>query len=283
MRSLGHLHCDIGFMSVVREYETPKTFRHGFFVAKDVVSRFAYVEMLGGPRSADNLIKVLKRLLKKHREKKDYLIKSISFDKEPAVVGHKVQEYLARKNISFHAFEFSDSKAKVAENLIRLIRTDLSRLMRNNPKRRWWKILSELVDNLNKKPIMVQGKTTGFTPASINSSNVKLYLEKVFKLSPSLEFSQFNVLVPTIHFAFQANDLVRVKTITVSSQILGLKRSQVNLETTLFKVKHQVAYLSQKHVVVPGYICEDLETKQEHFFSEEDLVLSIVDTYQNGG
>ena len=48
-------------------------------------------------------------------------IVSISFDREPGIMSHKVQSFLREKNIQFHAFDFSVSKAKEAEGAIHLL------------------------------------------------------------------------------------------------------------------------------------------------------------------
>ncbi len=43
---LGALHGDIGFFPLEPEFETPVTFRSGFLVCKDILSRFTYVSIL---------------------------------------------------------------------------------------------------------------------------------------------------------------------------------------------------------------------------------------------
>jgi hypothetical protein len=278
MRSLGHLHMDLGYYSVVREYSTPKTYQYGFLIAKDVVSRYTYVQLMNGKKTAKNLERVLKRLLAQHEaDHPDYKIKSVSFDKEPGIMSDLVQRFFKENGIAFHAFQFSNTKAKIAEQAIRLLRTDMARLMRFDKSKRWWSELQNVVKNLNSKPILVNGKNTGYTPKSITSFNVSDFLEKVQKADPSSYFSQFNVITPIVKYKFKVGDLVRPKTIAVSSQALGVKRSQTNLEPDLFVVKKQIPFVARKRIVVPAYKCEHLQTSKVEIFSEEDIALSTFD------
>lgn len=273
--SLGHLHADLGFYPVVREYSTPKTFRHGFFVAKDVLSRFTYVELLKGPKSANNLIRVLERIIAQHKRLHgDYAIKSISFDKEPAMMSAKVQTFLKRNNIQFYYFEFSATKAKVAEGAIKLIRADVQRLMNFNSQHRWWKLLQPVVDNLNRKEIVIQGKKTGFSPKDLTQGNVKEFLQKVHKLVPGYYFAQFRIPTQLGKFKFEIGDIVRPKIITTSAQVIGNKTSQVNLSTTRFKIEALVPFVTTDLSLRSAYKCVNLETGEFETFSEEDLALS---------
>lgn len=276
--SLGNLHADLGYYSIVREYSTPPTFQYGFFVAKDVLSRFIYVELMLGPKSADNLIKVLKRLLIQHKtHHPDYDIKSISFDKERAMMGKRVRAFLKEKNISFFYFELSATKAKVAENGIRLLRTDVQRLQNEDltGKARWWNLLPKAAASLNNKEIIIRGKHTGFRPVDINLSNVKSFIKIVHKLVPGYYFAQFNLPRQLVKYKFQIGDIVRPKIITSSAQVLGIKTSQVNLDINRFQILDQFPFISTDLSIKNSYKCINLKTEEVDFFSEEDLALSL--------
>lgn len=273
--SLGSLHADLGFFSVVREYETPKTFRYGYFVAKDVLSRFIYVELMKGPKSADNMIKVLKRLLENHKlHHPDYKIQSISFDKEPAMMSKKVQSFLKQEGIQFFYFEFSSSKAKVAENGIKLLRTDVQRMLNFDPSLRWWNILQAAADNLNRKEIIIRGKKTGFRPIDIGVGNVQEFVNKIYKQVPGYYFTQFTLPHQMFHFKFDVGEIVRPKLITTSSQVIGLKTSQVNLESTRFKIESRIPFITTDFSIRKAYKCRNITTTDTQIFNEEDLALA---------
>jgi hypothetical protein len=59
---LGHWHADIGFFAVNARYETPITYRAGYLVAKDILSRRVYATPLLKNRQADSMM----RLIRKH-------------------------------------------------------------------------------------------------------------------------------------------------------------------------------------------------------------------------
>ena len=61
--TLGILHGDIGFYSLVREFETPVTFRSGFLILKDVLSRYLHVVILEKTEMQTLLFELLKRCL----------------------------------------------------------------------------------------------------------------------------------------------------------------------------------------------------------------------------
>ena len=56
VNELGSLHGDIGFFPITRDYETPITFRSGFLVCKDILSRFTYVSILKKKRDATSMV-----------------------------------------------------------------------------------------------------------------------------------------------------------------------------------------------------------------------------------
>lgn len=51
--NLGHWHADIGYFSVNKRYQTPVSYRAGFLVAKDVLSRYVYATPLVKNKSAE--------------------------------------------------------------------------------------------------------------------------------------------------------------------------------------------------------------------------------------
>ena len=92
VNNLGHLHADIGFFSVTREYETPVSFRSGYLVAKDILSRFTYVSILYKNKSTDSIKKAFDDIFAQFRKQNDGLkVVSVSFDKEPAVMSKIMQ------------------------------------------------------------------------------------------------------------------------------------------------------------------------------------------------
>lgn len=272
--SLGMLHLDLGFFPVVRAYETPKTFRYGFLAGRDVLSRYVYLELLEDRKTTKTLIRVFKRLLQKHRETHGHEIISFSFDKEAAVNSHDMRSFLKENNISLRLFENSSSKAKVAENLIRQVRTKVERLMRDDPKRRWWRLLPTIQHDLNSQEIILDGKKTGFAPREINKGNLGEFLKKVQKVQPSFLMAQFRIPPHMIKYKFKIGDYVRVKSLLASSQVIGIKRSQVNLGTQIFRVVDRQPYTTKDSSVRPNYRCKNFFSGDIETFAEQDLVLT---------
>lgn len=280
--SLGMLHGDIGFYPVVREYETPKKYQGGFLVLKDVLSRFLYVVLLNKTRTADSIISALKTVLQMHENifgKDGHKIKSIAFDRETSVMSKKVQAFLKDNAIQFHAFKFSSSKSKMAENAIRLIRTDMKRALKQNPGRRWWQMMDTIVNIQNNKPIRVNNKTLSWAPSKINEANVRFFIDDLYNAAPAHFFNQFELSPQVVRqpFKYPIGALVRPKLIVTSSAVIGQKRSEVSLEENLFFVTEHIPYINARLEVGLAYRCTNKQTLEEEIFDEHDLAESTED------
>ena len=277
--SLGHLHCDLGFYSTSKYYVTPVTFKSGFLVAKDVLSRYLYAVPLRKNKSAEALLSAFKTLLQQHEDyfgKDGHKIKSVSFDQERAVLSNTVQSFFESQNITFHKFKFSASKAKVAEGAIRIVRNTMAKLVAEKDSKHWWKNLPIVVDDLNSKEIVVDGKRLGFSPKEVNGGTLKAFLRALHKNARKYYWAQFNVNPQLVKFKFPLEALVRPKLIVTSSAVIGEKRSEVTLERDAFVVRSREARVSGGYHIIKSYKCEQLDNPG-HFevFEESDLALTV--------
>ena len=275
--SLGNLHCDIGFFSKSRNFETPPSFQSGFLVARDVLSRFVYIVLLRGNRKAQSMITAFEKIFQLHKQAgHTHRIRSISFDKETSVMSKAVQAFLAENHIKFVPFQMSSSKSKMAENAIRQIRSNVVRLVRNsNNTERWWHLMPTVTNILNTREIFIDGKPTGFTPEQVNQNNLQQFLQVVFKASPAYLFSQFQVDPQLVKFKFAVGSFVRAKLIVTSSAVLGIKRSETNLTRESFEVVAHVPYVAKDLSVGRAYQCRNLTTSGVEIFDEQDLVVTV--------
>jgi len=279
VNTLGTLHGDIGFFAVTRDYETPARYRGGYLILKDVLSRFLYVAILNKNRSADSIIRGFKQILDKHNQQfgpDGHRIKSISFDRETSVMSKKVQAFLQENNISFHPFKYSASKSKMAENAIRLIRTDMKRLAQPKKGFYWWNLMDKIVDGLNQKEIVINKKRLGWAPADINKSNMHRFLRDLDNADPAHYFGQFEVATHLVKFKFPVGSVVRPKLIVTSSAVIGEKRSEINLEQDPFLIVEHIAYVNAQLEASPAYRCMNTHTREEEIFDENDLAESML-------
>jgi len=244
---LGVLHADIGYFSKSRHFETPSTFQAGYLIAKDV------------QYGSDG-----------HR------ITSISFDREPGIMSHKVQLYLREKKIQFHAFDFSVSKAKAAEGAIQLLRTTMTRMLAplDESKRKWWPNVAQCAASLNESPIVIDGKRLNWRPVDINKHNLADFLADLYKAVPVQFFAQFAVAPQLVSFKYSVGTVVRPKLLVTSSAVIGIKRSEVNLEQQAFIITEQIAYVARNFKIGRAYRCSNLATREEEIFDEWDLAES---------
>ena len=281
--ALGFLHADIGFFGKSKHYSTPVTFQAGFLAAKDVLSRYVYLVVLQKNRKAPSMVAAFKTLLQLHKAAgHDFPIRSISFDRERSVVSKEVQKFMESKNIKLTFFKMSKSKAKHAENLIKLVRTDVARLERFHQQqakknkvpssRRWWNLLGEVSEGLNSKPILVGGKRLGFTPKDVGESNLEDFLGALYKAKPAAYAAQFQLAPQFANFKYPVGTEVRAKLISTSSQILGLKHSETNLEEAVFRIVEAIPYVASDLSVGQSYRCIDVRSGQQEIFDQNDIV-----------
>jgi len=282
VNTLGMLHGDIGFYAVVRDYETPKKYRGGYMVLKDILSRFLYVALLDSNRNADSIIKALKQILQQHEQAfgpNGHKIKSIAFDRETSVMSNKVQNFLLDQNIAFHPFKYSVSKSKMAESAIRLIRTDMKRMTTGgggyaNAGRRWWKLMDPVVDSLNRKNIVIRKKRLAWAPRDVANHNLSQFLRDLHKADPVHYFSQFEIAPQLVKIKFSPGDIVRPKLIITSSAVIGEKRSEINLEKDPFIVEEPLPFVNANWEIGVAYKCINKNTGEVEIFDEDDLAAS---------
>ena len=275
---LGSLHGDIGYFSVKREYETPITYRAGYLALKDVLSRYVYIVILKRNKSADSLVKAFEKVLEKHDKQfgpEGHKITSISFDQETSVMSNKVQSFLKEKNIAFHPFKYSASKSKFAENLIRLIRTTMARLVQTHPQKRWWELLETVERILNHQPIRIKNKTLDWRPVDVTKATLTQFKQSLYKSDPLLVFGQFDIAPSLVNFKYTVGTIVRPKLIITSSAVIGEKRSEINLEQDAFVITDQIAYLNARSEIGKLYRCLNQRTRETELFDEDDLAESV--------
>ena len=158
----------------------------------------------------------------------------------------------------------SKSKAKHAENLIKLVRTDVARLERfyqqqakknkTVSSRRWWNLLKEVEESLNSKPIVVDGrKVSPFTPKDVTEANLPDFLQALYKAKPAAYFAQFQVAPQFATFKYSVGTEVRPKLLATSSQLLGVKHSETNLKNAVYKIVENIPYVTSDLSVGQSY------------------------------
>ena len=277
--TLGMLHGDIGYFPITRDYETPLTYRAGFLVLRDVLSRYLYVAIVRKNKSAESMISAFIDIFNQHKSRfgsNAPKIKSISFDQETSVMSKKVQDFLADNNIQFHAFKFSSSKSKMAENAIKQIRNVYAKLIQQDPEyKQWWRWINVVVDVLNSREIVIRGKRLGWRPRDVTPSTLNEFLRDLYKANPARQFSQYEIAPQTVYFKYPVNTIVRPKLIVTSSAVIGEKRSAISLELDAFIVTEHIAYVNARFEIGRAYRCINTRTQETEIFDEDDLAESL--------
>ena len=279
VNELGCLHGDIGFFPITRDYSTPITFRSGFLVCKDILSRFTYVSILKKKRDAASMVNGFQDIFQQFKQHNGEMqVHSIAFDKETSVLSKQVQTLFKDNHIAFHAFQNSRSKSKMAEGEIRIIRNMVRRL-RTNGEQRWWHLLKPAVDALNRQPIRINNKYireggTGeyYTPSTVTNQTLADFISKVQKAAPAYFFNQFMLNPDLLNFKYSVGTCVRQKLIASSSAVIGEKRSDIALGETVFVITKRLGYVSRALTPEPLYIVENLNNRQDEEAFDQDEI-----------
>jgi hypothetical protein len=163
----------------------------------------------------------------------------------------------------------------MAENAIRLIRTDMKRLTGVDSSRRWWKLMDKVQDGLNSKVIMIKKKRLDWAPKDITKHNVHQFINDLHKADPAYYFGQFEIAPQLVNFKYSVGSIVRPKLIVTSAAVIGEKRSEINLEKDPFIIEEQIPYVNANLEIAKGYKCVNKRTLEEEIFDENDLAESI--------
>jgi hypothetical protein len=235
--------------------------------------------VLNKTRDANSMVKALGDIFAQFKKQNPTLqVSSLAFDKERSVVGNVVQSFLKEENVSFHAFQNTSSKSKMAEGEIKIIRNQI-RKMRYNNEQRWWRIIQAAVDALNQQPIRLQNKyikmaDTGeyYTPANVSADNVNDFISKIQKAVPAYFFNQFMVNPKLLNYKYPVGTYVRQKLLASSSAAIGEKRSDIALGEPVFVVTKQLAYVSKALTPEPLYIVENIRNRKDTEAFDEDEI-----------
>jgi len=273
INDLGYWHADIGYFAKNKMYEMPETYRHGFLVAKDVLSRRIYATPLLRSKDAKAVINAFQVLFDEHnRHLPNVPVKGVSFDRETAVMGKEVQAFLKKKNIKFHDFQMSSSKAKCAEGGIRQIRSIVARLMkRKMEKDRWYTLLEVATKILNNQTVIIDGKKLHMTPEGVNEVNLKKFSNRLHKAAPAYFWAQFDIAEELLDFKYQVGTKVRAKLLATSSATIGNKTSEMNLTKELFVIIKRVPYVTRNMKPGKAYRCRNLKTRRTEVFQEDEI------------
>ena len=149
----------------------------------------------------------------------------------------------------------------------------MTRLLRDvYPHGRWWQLLQPVANILNARPIVIDGRNTGFAPRDINTDTVQQFLRKLVKAAPAYHFAKFDVAPSLVTFKFDLGTRVRAKLIVTSSDVLGKKRSQINVTDQVYVIEKRIPYVTRKLTLARMYKCKEVKTGQVEHFDEDDLV-----------
>jgi transposase InsO family protein len=131
-------------------------------VAIDVVSRFAWVELMK-TKSAISTTNAFKSILEKA---KPFKPEKLQTDKGTEFLNHSFQTLLKQNKIDFFT-SYSDTKAAIAERFVKTIKTLIYKYLNENNTLVYWDKLQLLVDTYNA----TEHSATKYAPSAVSNEN----------------------------------------------------------------------------------------------------------------
>lgn len=276
---LGVYSCDIGFFGRIQPElaRLSQTYMAGSLIATDILSRFTLCVPLGPEgKSAKGLVAAFEKMFEEHERLRDYPIKSILFDAERAVTGKAVMRLLQDNYITLHIFRHSRTKSAFAENSIKKLRSIFERWRIHGNEKEWHQSCDEATAQINSLPIIVRGKQLSFAPNDVTQQNLGKFLKELHSLRPEYYFSHFSIDVSMLSFRYEIDDVVSLKLKSVSTKVIGEKRSEQSVDEATWIIVDKVAFFSNKMTIVKCYV---LRPHGEYYGSEmvaeEDAIVKI--------
>lgn len=283
--NLGQLQCDIMFFS--RKYgPKPKSY-FGICVVIDILSRRVYLNILKNNKTATSLIRSLKSIYKRYKKDTRCPIISLSMDNEGATRSYIFKKFIETEQIDFVTFTLSKNKASLVENVIGRIRKLYQQMYaaKFGKIAPLWQCLRELENGINNRKIILDGKNTDWTPASINKSNVQEYITYVNSKIPAKFFANYTVDSDLYKkYKFNIGDRVRIILKAIKNTGPSFKSTQQSLTNMIFIVKRRLLYVAANMTLQIGYIVskeyikgdydKELDLYNSFFVHEKHLVIN---------
>lgn len=227
-----------------------KSYNDGFtfiLVVIDVLSKFAWLEPVID-KTSKNVTKAFERILARSNGRVPVCFQT---DKGKEFIGKEMQEFLKARNILFRVVRSPDTKAAIAERLVRTIKERIWRYFTHKNTRRYIDILQKVVEAYNHS----KHSGTKMEPASVTIYNATTARENLNKRYAENE--------QTKKPKYSVGDLVRVS----RSKNVFAKGYESGWTLELFKISR--ISLSRQPVV---YFLKDLADEDiDGFFYEEEL------------
>lgn len=227
-----------------------KSYNDGFtfiLVVIDVLSKFSWLEPVLN-KTSKNVTKAFERILARSNRRVPVCLQT---DKGKEFIGKEMQEFLKKKNILFRIARSPDTKASVAERLIRTIKERIWRYFTHKNTRRYIDILPKVTEAYNHS----KHSGTKMEPASVTMYNATKARENL-----NLRYARNDrVRKPK----YSVGDLVRVS----RARNVFAKGYESGWTLELFKISH-ISLTRQP----PVYFIKDLADEDiDGFFYEEEL------------
>lgn len=255
--------CDLGDFSALQKHN--KGVKYILFCL-DVFSRYLQVAPLTS-KSGQNTVSALRSILESEESKG---VSRLFTDLGTEFYNSRVKDYLSRKRVRLYSNESRETKASLAERVIRTIKTKLYKFLTLNNTLTYIHILPSLVNAYNRTPHSGLGLQQ--TPTQVHQirdlSHIKAQFKRMYLNRPTIK--------KHISSDLTVGDIVRLQSVA-RTQFKFNKAYTVNNTEELFKIVRTDT--SQN---IPTYYLEDLEGEEVKgaFYRDELIKTSLPDTYQ---
>lgn len=233
-----------------------KSYNDGFafiLVVIDVLSKFAWLEPIAD-KTSKNVTKAFDRILFRSNSRVPVCLQT---DKGKEFIGKEMQDFLKKKGISFRVVRSPDTKAAIAERLVRTIKERIWRYFTHKNTRRYVDILQKIAEAYNHS----KHSGTKMEPAAVTMYNASIARENLN--------NRYGNSTRTKKPKYSVGDLVRVS----RAKNVFAKGYESGWTLELFKIS-RISLARQP----PVYFLKDLTDEPiDGFFYEEELSRVVKD------
>ena len=226
-----------------------KTYNNGvsyILIVIDALSKYAWAEPMFN-KTSKSVANALARILSKSNNRKPVCLQT---DKGKEFLGREMQDFLGENKINFRVARSPDTKAAIAERLIRTIKEKIWRYFTYTKTRRYIDMLQKIMESYNQS----KHSATRMTPASVTLANAAEARRNIQQKYGSCTFKQPK---------YSVGDIVRV-----SRAKRAFEKGYVgSWSEELFKID-RISTTNQP----PVYFLKDLSDEEiVGFFYEQEL------------
>ena len=184
-------------------------------------------------------------------------------------------DFLSDGGIKLFTYKFSLNKSLIAEGTIRLIRESLGNLRRQHGDAaiKWHRVLPNIIDEINSRPITIDGKRMTFAPKDITADNFHQFQNELNEKLDYYSIMGYNIDTSILKYRYPLQTRVKIKKRALIPSGSFTKFSQAPLDDVVWIIIRRGAHLTKRlDILKTVFIAQEMDPKVTLQIEEAALV-----------